>query len=70
MNGPDLKKVRKQLGLSLSKASGLVHVTTRTWARYESGERPIPESVVELFCLKNNLKYPPDEEYPPEEQQT
>jgi transcriptional regulator with XRE-family HTH domain len=55
-----LKKLRKKLGLSLAQAAAKVHITPRTWARYEAGDRAIPESVVHLFCLQNKIKYPPD----------
>lgn len=54
-----LKVLRKKLGLSLSQAAAQVHVTSRTWARYEAGDRSIPEGVIELFCVKNKVKYPP-----------
>lgn len=57
MNKTDLKKLREWLGLSVAQASAIVHVTARTWNRYESGERAVPEGVVELFCIKNNLNY-------------
>lgn len=60
MKGNRLKSYRKALGLSLAEASAQVHVTSRTWCRWEKGERKIPESVSELFCRKNKIKYPPD----------
>lgn len=60
MNKSELKALRNKLGLSVAKASVQVHITQRSWSRYESGERPLPEGVVELFCIKNNVKYPLD----------
>jgi len=60
MNRKQLKKLREELGLSQSEASRLVHVTQRTWARYEAGDRSIPAGVIELFCIKNNIKYSVD----------
>lgn len=53
-----LKKLRKELGLSLANAALQVHVTPRTWARYEKGDRKIPEGIVHLFCNENNIEYP------------
>lgn len=52
-----LKALRKASGLSLKQAAELVHVSTRTWARWESGSRHCPESVIELFCLKSGAEY-------------
>jgi transcriptional regulator with XRE-family HTH domain len=57
MEGKQLKALRKELGLSLSRAAIQVHVTPRTWARYEAGSRRIPEGVVHLFFIQNRLKY-------------
>lgn len=58
MEGSKLKALRKKLGLSLSQAAARVHVTPRTWARYEAGDRKIPEGVVHLFCVQSGVKYP------------
>jgi len=58
MKGTTLKARRKALGLSLAEAADQVHVTPRTWCRWEAGERKIPGSALELFCNKNKLKYP------------
>jgi len=52
MDHSELKALRQKHGLSQSKAAALVHVTQRTWARYESGRQEIPAGVVELFCIK------------------
>lgn len=57
MNREQLKAHRVRLGLSLMKAAAQVHVAPRTWARWESGERHIPEAAVHLFCLANGIKY-------------
>ena len=62
MKGHHLKKLRNQLGLSIADASAQVHVAERTWLRWEAGEKRIPEAVVELFCTKNGLPYPPVKE--------
>jgi len=55
MTPEKLKALRNKLGLSVPKAAGQVHVTPRTWARYEAGDRSIPDGVIHLFCLLNNL---------------
>ena len=52
MTHDELKQKRKAHGLSISKAARLVHVSDRTWLRYESGKQAIPEGVVELFNIK------------------
>lgn len=57
MKPDDLKKLRNKLGLSISQAAARVHVTPRTWARYEAGDRKIPEGVVHLFCVESNIEY-------------
>ena len=52
-----LKELRKEIGLSVADAALQVHITPRSWSRYESGERKTPKGVIELFCIKNNIKY-------------
>lgn len=59
MNPKALKRLRKKLKLSLRDVAAQVHVTPRTWARYEAGEHDIPETVLHLFCMLNKVKYPP-----------
>jgi len=56
MDGPELKKLRKKLGLSLSQASRQVEVSARTWARWEVGGQAIPEGAVKLFRIINKLE--------------
>lgn len=57
MKPHELKALRKKAGLSVDKSARLVHVATRTWARYEDGSRPIPKGIVHLFCLVNDMEY-------------
>ena len=57
MNNQQLKAMRHRHGLSQSKAAALVHVTQRTWSRYESGAQTIPPGVIELFCMKLGEKF-------------
>jgi len=59
MEKDKLKELRKKVGLSLADAAKRVHVTPRTWARYEAGDRSIPDGVVHLFCLTSGIN--PDE---------
>jgi len=61
MKPSELKKLRNRLGKSIGEAATQVHITPRSWLRYESGERRIPEGVVHLFCVQNKIKYPLDE---------
>ena len=61
MKPNDLKKLRNRLGKSIAEAAMQVHITPRSWLRYESGERRIPEGVAHLFCVQNKLKYPTGE---------
>jgi DNA-binding transcriptional regulator YiaG len=49
MTAAELKELRKTLGLSAAKAAAQVHVSERSWHRWEAGDRSIPESVVHLF---------------------
>jgi len=57
MDRHKLRAHRKRLGLSLSQVAAQVHVSPRTWARYESGERHIPVAIIHLFCLVNRIKW-------------
>ena len=59
MTRQELKALRKKLGLSLAEAAAQVHVAARTWARWESGERHVPEPIVHLFCVVNKVPYQP-----------
>ena len=59
MTPEEVKALRQSAGLSISQAARSVQITDRSWQRYESGERKAPAGLVELFCLKNGLPYPP-----------
>lgn len=63
MTGPELKVLRKKLGLSLAQASKQCEVSVSTWCRWESGEqshdhpkRGIPLGAVKLFKMVNKIK--------------
>ena len=60
MEGSELKKLRKKLGLSLAQAARQVEVSARTWARWEAGDQAVPEGAMKLFRILNKLeKLPP-----------
>ena len=56
MTGPELKALRKQLGLSLNQAARQVEVSPRSWARWEAGGQAIPEGAMKLFRILNGLE--------------
>ena len=56
MEGAELKKLRKDLGLSLAQASRQVEVSPRTWCRWEAGDQRIPGGALKLFLLLNKVK--------------
>jgi transcriptional regulator with XRE-family HTH domain len=59
MIGPELKKLRYSLKLSLAQASRQVEVSARSWARWEAGDVPIPEGALKLFRILNGLEQAP-----------
>jgi len=60
MKPESVRALRDKAGLSVAEAARCVQIERRSWQRYESGERTIPPGLVELFCMKNGLKYPPE----------
>jgi DNA-binding transcriptional regulator YiaG len=62
---PDqVKKLRKRAGLTQAEAARTVHVSLRTWQSWETPNqsehaRTMPEANVELFCIKQQIPYPP-----------
>jgi len=59
-----VKKLRGRTGKTLADAAKDVHVSLRRWQGWEApknaaSHRIMPEALVELFCLKNGIKYPP-----------
>jgi len=59
-----IKKLRSRADLTQTEAANSVHVALRTWQSWESSKdashsRQMPDAYVELFCLKNNIPYPP-----------
>jgi len=56
MDGAELKKLRKELGLSLAQAARQVEVSPRTWARWEAGDQSIPDGAMKLFRILNKIE--------------
>lgn len=48
----EIKRVRLASGLTQTQAAELVHVTLRSWQRYEAGEKRIHPAMWELFLIK------------------
>lgn len=48
----EIKRVRLAAGLTQTQAAELVHVTLRSWQRYEAGEKRIHPAMWELFLIK------------------
>lgn len=51
-----VKQARKDAGLTQSAAGALVHVSERTWQKWEHGERHMSPAVWELFQIKVKRK--------------
>lgn len=56
MDSSEIRRLRKESGLSVSQAARLVKVSDRTWQRYEQGTRKVPEPVIELFRIKTSRR--------------
>ena len=55
-----VKQLREMAGKTqLLAANDLHQKDSAFWRKYENGSRDMPSYYVELFCLKNNIKYPP-----------
>lgn len=56
MTGPELKKLRAQLDLTITQAAASIAVSARTWQRWEASKKPIPEPMERLFKLTHGIK--------------
>lgn len=56
-----IKALRKDSGLSIAQAARMCHVADRTWTRWESGERTMPEGAWELFQIRLEQREKRDE---------
>ena len=59
-----LKKLRKRSGLTQTEAGLVVYAKLRSWQNWETptnlpSSRQIPIALLELFCIKMNIKFPP-----------
>ena len=64
MTPSKVKKLRALTGKTQVDSAKDVHVSTRTWQSWETtaksdSNRTMPEGLVELYCIKNKIKYPP-----------
>lgn len=59
-----INKLRMKTNLTQEEAGAVVHVSRRTWQSWEtpSGQanhRKIPIGLLELFCIKAKIPFPP-----------
>lgn len=64
LNPEQVKKLRMRAKKTQTEAAADVYVSLRRWQGWEApvgaaSHRVMPEALTELFCLKNNIKYPP-----------
>lgn len=55
MNNPtqeEVKKARKDAGLTQTQAAELIYKSCRAWQQYEKGDREMDKALFELFMLK------------------
>ena len=52
MERSKIRTTRESNGLSVASAARMVHVSDRTWRRWESGDKDMPEAAWELFIIK------------------
>jgi len=52
--------LRKLTGKTQQQAANDLHQKDGAfWRKFENGSRQMSNAQIELFCLKNNIKYPP-----------
>ena len=52
MTPSDIKTLRAKHGLTQRECAELIHVTTRSWQRFESGDRTPHPAFIELLTIK------------------
>ncbi len=55
MNNPtpeQIKKARKDAGLTQTQAADLIYKSCRAWQQYEKGDREMDKALFELFMIK------------------
>lgn len=60
----EVKNARNSVGLSQQEAGALVYVGTRTWQKWEYGERKMHPAFWELFILKTAHQTAVEVNYP------
>lgn len=61
MESPSPEQVREgraAAGLTHAAAAALVHANTRSWQKWEAGERDMHPAFWELFCIKTGRVKP------------
>lgn len=48
-------RLREAAGMTQEEAADTVQINVRSWQRFESRAKPIPEAIVRLFCAKTQL---------------
>lgn len=48
-----IRTARQAAGLTLAAAAALVHANTRSWQKWEAGERAMHPAFWELFLIKS-----------------
>ncbi|MGC8517930.1 MAG: helix-turn-helix domain-containing protein [Steroidobacteraceae bacterium] len=52
MTGRELRKLRESMNLTVTEAAALIHVSSRSWQRWEARRRAIPARVEKLLKLR------------------
>ncbi len=52
MRPDEIRKKRQELNLSQADCARIVHVSERSWRRWEVGDRKMPQAAWELFLIK------------------
>jgi DNA-binding transcriptional regulator YiaG len=56
LSGKELRAARQELGLTVTEIAASLGVSARTIDRWESSEKPIPETASRLFKILNDLE--------------
>lgn len=52
----EIKKARKDAGLTQTQAAALIYKGCRAWQQYEAGDRQMDYALYELFLIKTGQK--------------
>ena len=56
MTGRELRKFRESLNLTVTEAAASIHVSSRSWQRWESRRHAIPARVEKLLKLRQEAQ--------------